>query len=334
MAQQAHRLSAGKRERLARLMDENGIISALAIDQRGAMRKLIGAFREPTEEDIVEFKKLVSSELTKFTSAILLDPEYGLPAAALRDPSCGLLMAYERTGYDATVAGRLPSLLDAWSVLRLREAGADAVKLLLYYDPTESDEINDQKKAFVERVGAECQAEEMPLFVELITYDAGTSATNGVDTKSAEYAAMKPAKVIAATREFSAPRYGIDVLKLEVPVNMAFVEGYAPEGVEPVYSTIAAARAFKEQSDAAGLPFIFLSAGVSAELFRATLLFAKDAGSTFNGVLCGRATWADGVGEFARKGEAAARTWLADTGRTNVEELDAVLAFTATPIRL
>ena len=329
-----YELSTAKRTRLMHTMNADGVIAALAIDQRGAMKKMLGKYKEPRSEDIVEFKKLVSSELTKYTSAILLDPEYGIPATTQRDASCGLLMAYERTGYDATVAGRLPDLLGHWSARRLQEAGADAVKFLLYYDPDESDEINDQKKAFVERIGAECKAEEMPLFVELVTYDAGTTGLNGVDPKSAEYAKMKSGKVLEATREFSKPRYGVDVLKLEVPVNMAFVEGFTDEGVAPVYSADEAAGYFKEQAEATNLPFIFLSAGVSAELFRKTLRFAKRAGSTFNGVLCGRATWADGVAAFAQGGEQEARAWLEGQGRKNVEELNEVLAETATPIKL
>lgn len=329
-----YELSAAKRTRLLRTMNAGGVIAALAIDQRGAMKKMLGKYKEPTSEDIVEFKKLVSSELTKYTSAILLDPEYGIPATTQRDTSCGLLMAYERTGYDATAAGRLPDLLGHWSARRLQEAGTDAVKFLLYFDPDESDEINDQKKAFVERIGAECKAEEMPLFVELVTYDAGTTGLNGVDPKSAEYAKMKPGKVLEAAREFSKPCYGVDVLKLEVPVNMAFVEGFTDEGVAPVYSADEAAGYFKEQTEATNLPFIFLSAGVSAELFRKTLRFAKRAGSTFNGVLCGRATWADGVAAFAQGGEREARVWLEGQGRKNVEELNEVLAETATPIKL
>ena len=323
-----------KRERLARMLDEKGILSALAIDQRGAMKKLIKPFHEPKSEEIVDFKKLVAEELTPYTSAILLDPEYGLPASKLRDKNCGLLVAYERTGYDATTPGRLPDLLSVWSARRLKEAGADAVKFLLYYDPDEGDAINDQKKAFVERIGDECAAEHMPLFVELVTYDAGSTGLNGLDPKSAEYAKVKPSKVIAATKEFSDPKYGVDVLKLEVPVNMAYVEGFTAEGVEPVYTKAEAEAYFKQQSDATDLPFIFLSAGVTAELFRETLRFAKESGSAFNGVLCGRATWKDGVAEFAGMGEDAAREWLKTQGKQNVEELNEVLAQTATPIEL
>jgi tagatose 1,6-diphosphate aldolase len=72
-----------------------------------------------------------------------------------------------------------------------------------------------------------------------------------------------------------------------------------------------------------------LSAGVSAKLFQETLKFAKETGSTFNGVLCGRATWKDGVAPFAISGEQAGRAWLQDTGKRNIEELNVVLKETA-----
>lgn len=70
----------------------------------------------------------MSAELTPYASAILLDPEYGLPAAQVRDEQAGLLLAYEKTGYDASTPGRLPDLLSNWSVKRLKENGADACK--------------------------------------------------------------------------------------------------------------------------------------------------------------------------------------------------------------
>ena len=59
---------------------------------------------------------------------------------------------------------------------------------------------------------------------------------------------------------------------------------------------------------------ILLSAGVSAELFQETLKFAHEAGAKFNGVLCGRATWAGAVQVYIEQGEEAAREWLRSTG--------------------
>ena len=321
-------LTAGKTKAMKNLMSEDGIIAALAIDQRGALKKMMKALDfEPKAGDIERFKELVSEELTPYASSILLDPEYGLPASKVRAENSGLLIAYEKTGYDATVPGRLPDLLSVWSAKRIKEQGADAVKFLLYYDVDEDKEINEQKHAFVERIGSECAAEEMPFYLELLSYDA-----NNADNGSKEFAKVKPHKVIEMMKEFSKPRYRVYVLKVEVPVNMKYVEVFA-EG-EVVYTKEEAAKYFKEQSEATNLPFIFLSAGVSASLFQDTLRFAHDAGSTFNGVLCGRATWADGVKPFVTGDEAQVRDWLQTQGRNNIEELNEVLKVTATPVKL
>lgn len=319
---------ADKQSYMKQLSDKNHIISALAIDQRGALRKMINEYQaEPaTAKQIEKFKEIVSAELTPYTSAILLDPEYGLPATKVKDKHAGELLAYEQTGYDTNVPGRLPDLLPTWSVQRIKEQGADACKFLLYYDVDESDEINEQKHVVVERIGAECKAEEIPFYLEVVTYDASDS-----DNSTKEFALKKPHKVNEAMKEFSRSRYGVDVLKVEVPVNMAYVEGYANE--KPVYSREEALGYFKEQTQSTKLPFIFLSAGVTAVMFQETLHFANQAGSKFNGVLCGRATWADGVEVFVTKGEEAARQWMQTQGRKNIEELNKTLQKTATPIK-
>ncbi|MDR7239793.1 tagatose-bisphosphate aldolase [Neobacillus drentensis] len=317
-------LTKNKWDALKRLSDENGVIGALAIDQRGSLKKMIasGEASHVGDEGIIRFKELVSEELTPFATAILLDPEYGLTAAKVRSKNSGLLVAYEKTGYDASEAGRLPDLLPEWSVKRLKEAGADAIKFLLYYDVDEDEKINNYKHVYMERVGSECAAEDLPFFLEIVSYDAEND-----NVKGKAYAKIKPHKVIGAMKEFTKPQYHVDVLKVEVPVDMNFVEGYT-EG-EAVYSKEEAASFFKEQSEATELPFIFLSAGVSAELFQQTLKFAKESGSTFNGVLCGRATWKDGVAPFASNGEEAGRGWLQENGRRNIEELNLVLKETA-----
>ncbi|WP_265458206.1 tagatose-bisphosphate aldolase [Enterococcus sp. HY326] len=318
------KMSAGKWQYMEQLSTKDGFIEALAIDQRGALKKMITALgEEPTSQHITDFKKLVSEELTQYASSILLDPEYGLPAADARDKEAGLLLAYEKTGYDATTPGRLPDILKEWSVLRLQEKKADAMKFLLYYDVDEDAKINHEKHVFVERLGSECAGQDIPFYLEVVAYDAKIA-----DATSKEYAKVKPHKVIEMMKEFTKPQYKVDVLKVEVPVNMNFVEGY---GDDVVYTKAEAAAYFKEQSQATDLPFIFLSAGVSAKLFQETLLFAKEAGSTFNGVLCGRATWKNGVEPFIKEGEAAARKWLQTEGRANIEELNAVVDKTATP---
>lgn len=316
-------LTPGKKALMDKLSTKDGIIAALAIDQRGALKKMMAALNhEADTASIEEFKSLVSEELTPYVSSILLDPEYGIPAAKAKHDEAGLILAYEKTGYDATKVGRLPDLLEDWSVLRLKELGADAIKFLLYYDIDEDAHINHLKHVFVERLGSECAAEDIPFYLELVSYDANNS-----DTSTAEYAKVKPHKVIDMMKEFSKPQYKVDVLKVEVPVNMAYVDGFS-DG-EVVYSRQEALDYFKAQSDATHLPFIFLSAGVSAQLFRDTLYFAKEAGSTFNGVLCGRATWKHGVEPFVKDGKEQTVEWLQSQGKENVDSLNTVIAETA-----
>ncbi|HEL1231635.1 TPA: tagatose-bisphosphate aldolase [Streptococcus equi subsp. zooepidemicus] len=312
--------------RLLEKVSRKGIISALAFDQRGALKRMMAAHQdtEPAPWQIEALKALVSEELTPYASSILLDPEYGLPATKVRDQKSGLLLAYEQTGYDTTTTSRLPDCLVDWSVKRLKEAGADAVKFLLYYDVDGDERINQQKQAYIERIGSECQAEDIPFFLELLTYDEAIT-----DNQSVAFAKLKAHKVNEAMKVFSAERFGVDVLKVEVPVNMAYVEGFA-EG-EVVYSKEEAMQAFRDQEAASHLPYIYLSAGVSASLFQETLVFAAEAGARFNGVLCGRATWSGAVAVYMSEGEAAARQWLRTEGFENIDRLNQVLEKTASP---
>lgn len=313
-------MNSEKIKMLEMVSDENGVIAALAIDQRNAMRTMINTLDgEERDKAIVKFKAAVSKELTKFSSSILLDPIYGLEAIKTKANNAGLLMAYEVTGFKDD--NRRPELLENWSVKRLKEIGANSVKILLYYDVDDDKYNNNIKQAFVERIGSECDSENLPFFLEIITYD-----NNIKDSKSIEFAKVKPHKVNEAVKEFVKPRYKVDVLKLEVPVNMKYVEGY---GEEFVYTRKEALKFFKEQSDLSPLPFIFLSAGVSAELFQETLKFARQSGSKFNGVLCGRATWAGGVEKFIED-EKKGLEWLRTEGKKNIESLNTVLKETAT----
>src|ERR1700751_2983721 len=215
------KLTPGKRAGLKHVSPTRGVVAAAAMVQRGLLQKWLAKERGGDVSDAMmeEFKLLVTEVLTPHASAILLDPEWGLPASKRRAKNAGLLLAYEKTGYDKTGPGRLPDLLDHWSARRLKEAGADCAKILLYYTPYDPKEVNDTKHAWVERIGDECRANDIPFFLEFVGYEEGG------DEKGLEYARKKPHIVTESMREFSKDRYGLDVLKVEVPVNMKFVEG-------------------------------------------------------------------------------------------------------------
>src|SRR5438552_3837829 len=218
------RLSPGKRKRLESVSDSRGVIAALAIDQRDALRSLFSSEMKVDKssvprEQLENFKSIVVRALSPHASAVLLEPEYGLRAAGQRAPSSGLLMAYEVSGYDPAAPFRLPRLLERWSVHRLVDAGAHCVKVLLYYALSDPPEALEFKRVWVERVGSECTGCDVPFFLEIVPYQ------DGVDEKSPQFARCKPAILIGAMEEFSKPHYCVDVLKVGVPVTMAYVEG-------------------------------------------------------------------------------------------------------------
>src|SRR5437764_766114 len=285
------KLTPGKLAGLQRVSDKRGVIAAAAMDQRGSLQKSLAKEKggEVNDAMMEEFKSLVTEVLTPHASAILLDPEWGLPASKRRARNAGLLLAYEKTGYDKTGPGRLPDLLDHWSARRLKEAGADCVKILLYYTPFDPKDVNDKKHAWVERIGDECRANDIPFFLEFVGYE------EGADEKGLDFARKKPEIVSQSMAEFSREKYGVDVLKVEVPVNMKFVEGARSYGGQRAYTKKEAIDHFHKAANVASKPFIYLSAGVSNAEFSETLELAGETGVKFNGVLCGRATWKDGV---------------------------------------
>jgi tagatose 1,6-diphosphate aldolase len=318
------KITPGKQKGMKAVSDSRGVIAAAAMDQRGSLRSAIAKERgvdkkEVTDQMLSEFKTCVTRVLTPHASAILLDPEFGLDAAKARAKNAGLLLAYENSGYDNTRPGRLPDLLDIWSVRRLVAAGADCIKILLYYNPFDSAKINDIKHAWVERIGSECTAEDVPFFLEFVTYE------DGKDEKTVEYARKKPDLVMGSMKEFSKPQYGVDVLKVEVPINMKYVAGTKACTGESAYTRDQAKDYFRKAATVAQRPFIYLSAGVTNDVFAETLELASETGVNFSGVLCGRATWYDGIPVYAKKGAAALEDWMNGQGVKNIENVNARL---------
>jgi tagatose 1,6-diphosphate aldolase len=323
-------LSGAKLKRMKALSTKDGIIAAAAMDQRGSLQKSLASAKGVdqkaiTPEMMSEFKTAVVRALTPHATAILLDPEYGLEAAKARAPNAGLLLAYEESGYDNTKPGRLPDLLPHVSVKRIVDWGADAVKILLYYTPFDDPQVNDIKHAFIERIGAECAEYEIPFFLEFVGYDP-----KGGNEKGLEFAKIKPQVVTGSMQEFSKPQYKVDILKVEVPINAEFVEGSSAYKGQRAYTRAEALHHFRSAAQVALKPFIYLSAGVGNAQFVESLNMAAEAGTDFSGVLCGRATWKDGMPIYATKGVKALEDFLSTEGVKNINAVNAALK-SATP---
>jgi tagatose 1,6-diphosphate aldolase len=310
-------------KRMRALANDRGVIAATAMDQRGNLQKALSSargvdVREITPAMMSEFKVAVSRILTPHASAILLDPEFGLAAGLARAPNAGLLLAYELS--DTTRPGRLPDLLPRVSVKRLVDWDADAVKIMIYYSPFDDASVNDFKHAFMERVGAECETYEIPFFLEIVGYDP-----KGGDEKSLEYARHKPEIVKKSMEVFTRAEFRVDVLKVEVPINLEFVEGSAVYKGQKAYTREEARQHVREAAAVATKPFIYLSAGVSIAQFVEALAIASEAGADYSGVLCGRATWKDGIPVYARQGLKGLEEWLQRDGVRNINAVNAGL---------
>lgn len=325
------KITKGKFESLNACADEHGVIAALAVDHRGNLLQAIanarGANGTASAEDMLAFKTAVTHILTPYASAILLDPEYGLGAISSRAPGTGVMLAYEQSGYEFSVKGRLPDLMPGWSVRRLVEAGAQAIKILLYYNPFDEAQINSIKQAYIERIGAECSALDVPFFLEPLVYDNALG-----DEKGLAFARKRPVYAALAMEEFSRSHYGVDVLKVEPPVNPAFVAGtraFLNEGT--AYTRQEAIEHFRNTANATSKPFIYLSGGSTDEVFCEMLELAAEANVTYSGVLCGRATWQDSILIYANEGVTALEHWLEERGKQNIQAINSMLTQSATP---
>lgn len=286
--------SAGKYRRLLRLSDDQHRFAMLAIDQRGSLRKMVSAHTgvpvdSVPDEALETIKSVVTTAVAPLSTAVLTDPLHGYPASPDSIPAnVGLLLALEVTGYEAAgEAERLSTLIEGWSARRIGQVGADAVKLLLWHRHDASDATQKHQDDLVEQVGRACEEEGLPYVLEIVTYPLGDMSSS-----SAEYAREKPEIVIDAVRRFSEDRFRVDVLKMEFPGNLKYVDAYSDRAFAKgeVVHTIDEIKAFCQRLDETSrVPWVILSAGVDPEEFIENVRLANEAGAS--GFLCGRAVW-------------------------------------------
>src|SRR2546425_5059379 len=165
------RVTKGKAKGIDACADDRGIIRAAAMDQRGSLMRQIGQQGgQATPASLTEFKTAVTKALTPYASAILMDPEYGLPALQERAPGTGVLLAYEKSGYDADPENRMPDVLDHWTVRRLVEAGAHAVQVVGYFHPLYVKDLDHRKDCWLARICAVGLAADVSPFVGAPAY--------------------------------------------------------------------------------------------------------------------------------------------------------------------
>ena len=164
---------------------------------------------------------------------------------------------------------------------KIKRVGGDAVKVLAWYRPDAGEQVLSKQKDFVARIGAACAKYDIPYVFELLVYPLAGDAEQTRDY--IEMKSKKPELVLESVRTFAAPDFGVDVFKLESPLPAKNVPGVGEEGAAD------AQQWFDALGEAAGRPWVMLSAGAGMDEFRRVLTHAYAAGAS--GYLAGRAIW-------------------------------------------
>ena len=265
--------SVGVYRHLSQASDVRGTFTILALDHRDNLVADLQkhADRPVTAADVVAFKAAVLRAANAGT-ALLTDPDYGLPALAdgLIPGRIGLLAPLEVTDYRPPPGQRQLKRIPDWTVATLKRAGLCGAKLLIYYHPDSPDAA--AKTAVVDGLIEECRSADVPMYLEPIAYSL--DAERGLSSDE------RRRVVVESARHFS--RRGPAVMKLEFPLDVK---------EDPDPATWPAALA--EVDAACQTPWALLSGGTSFDTFLGQTVAACEAGAS--GVIAGRAIWAEAV---------------------------------------
>src|SRR3982751_6741349 len=196
-------ISAGKLWSIRRLADERGLFKMTAVDPRPGVEALVRRKRgvhPAADEDVGEAKRILIETLSPWATAMLLDPGYAYPYAALQaDPRRGLLLTYEQWASEETAGGRKTLAYPQWSVEKIKRTGADGVKLMLWWRPDAANDVKAHQRALVEQVGRECRRHDIAFLLEPLLYPLGDEGSGG---RYEEDASKRPEMVIAPALEF------------------------------------------------------------------------------------------------------------------------------------
>ena len=304
-------MAPGKLLGMQRITNPNGTFTMLALDQNNSIVKMArtalarqGEEREPAYGEVVRAKLDLAAVLGKKASAVLLDSNYGAWQAVCAmklPPRVGLIVRLEQSGAPSTPdgSGKLTVIEPGWSVAKIKRLGANAVKLLVFYEPTHAESAAAQR-ALVEQAARECDQHDIVLLLETLSYPL-----KGEDKASPSYLDRKATTVMDTARHLS----GLcDVYKAEFPGTL---------GRE---SEAQLAANLDGLDRACARPWVLLSAGVDYPDYERQVHMALQHGAS--GVLGGRAFWK----EYFDHDDAAARlNFLRTEGLRRLTTIDAMV---------
>lgn len=250
---------------LSKIQNSNGVIKIAAMDHRDSLKKYID---EPL---LPEFKNLLVKAFAQYSTAVLVDPKYGMDAIqSTHENNLGLMLSREKTGYVDNPDGRITELLEEFDSEKLKSLGADAVKIMLFYNADASNAT--QQIDVLKRVRDETVAANMPLLVEPIVYPIDGTEFN------------KGKSVIQSIKDMH--EY-CDVLKIQFPME---IDPKIPVSETNFEAAIPFLESIKTITD---LPWVLLSKGMPFEHYKQALITCKNSGCS--GFAVGRAVWQEAL---------------------------------------
>ncbi len=275
---------------LKKLCTDKAHFQMLAVDQRPPIFTIISNAkgRKHTYDEVVECKKLITSNLSQLATAILMDPNYSLSNILQYNKSKGLIITLEDHSFIETERGRYSDNIQNWSVEKIKKVGGDAVKVLAWYRPDADSESIEHQKKYVKKIGEECEKYSIPFLLELLVYPFQDDENH--TTEYQEQKQKKTQHVINSVKEFSKDEYKVDIFKLESPVDSNDLEGEISQATE---------EAFKDLSNATNnKPWVVLSSGMGKDSFYKCLELAYKNGAS--GYLAGRTIWLDAFNQYPK----------------------------------
>ena len=259
---------------LRQLTTADGRVAAVAVDQRQALRAMLAKAGAPADSAALRgFKIAVARVLGDLAPALLVDPQYGLPAvsAAPDVPArLPLMVAIEESGTLPWKGGKRSVELAGWSPAQARAAGACAAKLLVYVRPDHAPSFAEAQ-AVMTSVRAACRRADLPFVLEILPYQL-----DGEDDASYRASFGRHQLEIAELGAALRPH----LLKLAWPGPLGTSDP-EPDGLARLA--------------ALDVPWVLLSAGAAFEVFEGRVERALDEGGAV-GFIAGRALWQDAVG--------------------------------------
>ena len=269
-------LTPGKLRGLQRISNDNGTLTMVALDQNNSMIDMIkSSGLDPTFDAIVEAKVHLARCLAPAGSALLVDAYYGAwntVASYALPRDTGLLIRVERSGGEKNPRGApLGAVEPGWSVAKIKRLGADAVKLLAQFEPTEPNSGEHQFE-FIRKIYEECQKHDILFLLETVAFNYDVDGKEG--KKSKTFLDRKAATVIDSARWVS--RY-CDIYKAEFPGTFGHeTDAQLQDNLHKL-------------NEVCERPWVLLSAGVDFPAYKKQVEMAMKAGAS--GVLGGRAFW-------------------------------------------